>query len=177
MYCPKCGNEINDNVRFCPKCGSPLQSNTAQGTPNQTQNHVNPGGEKIIYVKHKGFWSTARLVIGIVSILLFLFISLQSCAVGLGNTLMENEAVSGTQGMITAFAYLIAGIVAVATRNSPSKGGPMATAIIYWVGALFTIGSGDTYEDLPIWGTLAVIFGLVFIYVAIKTAGESNNEK
>ena len=21
MYCPKCGNNLNDNAMFCPKCG------------------------------------------------------------------------------------------------------------------------------------------------------------
>lgn len=127
--------------------------------------------------KAKGYWSTARLVIGIVSILFFVFITFQSCTVGLGNALMENEATSGSQGVIMALAYCIAGIVGIVTRNSVSKGGPIAAAVIYWIGAIFTIGSGDTYEDLPIWGTIAVIFGFVFLYSAIKTTGESKNVK
>ena len=90
---------------------------------------------------------------------------------------MENEATSGSQGVIMALAYCIAGIVGIVTRNSVSKGGPIAAAVIYWIGAIFTIGSGDTYEDLPIWGTIAVIFGFVFLYSAIKTTGESKNVK
>lgn len=168
MFCSKCGNEVNGNVKFCPKCGNPIQDTSNM----QNSTVTNDNTQKIVYVKHKGFWSTGRLTIGIVSIVLFVLISFQSCAAGLGNALMENGASSGSQGMITALSYLIAGIVGIVTRNSVSKGGVIATAIIYWIGALFTIGSGATYSDLPIWGILAVIFGLVFMFAAIKTTGE-----
>lgn len=177
MFCPKCGNEVNGNVKFCPKCGGALQNNAAQGMVNQTQNSGDQNGNRNVAEKQKGYWSTARLVIGIVSILFFVFITFQSCTVGLGNALMENEATSGSQGVIMALAYCIAGIVGIVTRNSVSKGGPIAAAVIYWIGAIFTIGSGDTYEDLPVWGTIAVIFGFVFLYSAIKTTGESKNVK
>lgn len=177
MFCTKCGNEVNENVKFCPKCGSALQNNAAQGMVNQTQNSRNQEGNRNAAEKPKGYWSTARLAIGIVSILLFVFITFQSCAVGLGNALMENDATSGSQGVLMALAYCIAGIVGIVTRNSISKGGPIATAVIYWIGAIFTIGSGDTYGDLPIWGTIAVIFGFVFLFAAIKTTGESKNVK
>ena len=173
MFCQKCGNEVSDGVKFCPKCGGELTGSSAVQTDTSADNKV----QKIVYMKHKGFWSTGRLVVGIFSILLFVFITFQSCVAGLGNALMENGATSGTQGMITALCYLIAGIVGIATRNSLSKIGPIITAVIYWIGALFTIGAGETYGDLPIWGTFCVIFGLVFMVAAIKTTGEINNEK
>lgn len=48
--------------------------------------------------KRKGVWSSGRLTIGIISIVLFLFIALQSCAVGVGNALQENNSTSGVQG-------------------------------------------------------------------------------
>lgn len=177
MFCPKCGNEVNDGVKFCPNCGNPIGEPPAPSTGN-IENSGTGTTKQVVYVKPKGFWSTGRLVIGILSILLFVLITFQSCAVGLGNTFMENGASSGSQGVITAVCYLIAGIVGIASRNSLSKGGPIATAILYWVGAFFTIGSGDTYGDLPIWGTLAAVFGLVFMITAIKTTGEiKGNEK
>lgn len=178
MFCPNCGNRLNDDVRFCPNCGNPIGGHPLPSAEISKAETSKVETKQIIYVKHKGFWSTGRLVIGILSILLFIFVTFQSCAVGLGNTFMGNGASSGTQGVITAIFYLTAGIVGIASRNSLSKGGPIATAILYWIGALFTIGSGGTYGDLPIWGTLASIFGLVFMIAAIKTTGEiKGNEK
>ena len=73
MFCPKCGNEVNGNVKFCPKCGGALQNNAAQGMVNQTQNSGDQNGNRNVAEKQKGYWSTARLVIGIVSIL-FLYL-------------------------------------------------------------------------------------------------------
>ena len=59
---------------------------------------------------------TAKLVIGIISMVLFVLVAFQSCAAGLGNALADNGEVSGTSGMLLAFCMLIAGIVGVATR-------------------------------------------------------------
>lgn len=64
---------------------------------------------------------TAKLVIGIISIVLFALISLQSCAAGLGNAIADNGENSGTSGVICALFMLIAGIIGIATRNG--KGG------------------------------------------------------
>lgn len=54
---------------------------------------------------------TAKLVIGIISMVLFVLVAFQSCAAGLGNALADNGEVSGTSGMLLAFCMLIAGIV------------------------------------------------------------------
>jgi hypothetical protein len=127
---------------------------------------------KVVYVekkKDKGFWSVGRLVIGIVSMVLFIFITFQSCAAGLSNTLEENGELSGSAGFFTAVMFLIAGIVGVCTRNTKGMAGPIVTAVLYFIGALLTIGTGDTYGDLPVWGGLSAIFGVVFVFCAIKT--------
>ena len=34
-YCSKCGEQLEDDVRFCPKCGS-SQEQVIETTPNQT---------------------------------------------------------------------------------------------------------------------------------------------
>jgi len=26
VYCPKCGNEVDENMAFCPRCGAPLRA-------------------------------------------------------------------------------------------------------------------------------------------------------
>lgn len=41
MFCPNCGNQVN-NGNFCPKCGTPLPSNrAADPTPPPAEPHVN----------------------------------------------------------------------------------------------------------------------------------------
>ena len=71
---------------------------------------------------------TAKLVIGIISMVLFVLVAFQSCAAGLGNALADNGEVSGTSGMLLAFCMLIAGIVVVASRKS--KGGNCCRSIL-----------------------------------------------
>lgn len=119
--------------------------------------------------KNKGALSTGRLVIGIVSIVLFTIISFQSCAAGLSNTLQENDEVSGTAGFILAICMLIAGIVGIVTRNSTSKSGAISTAIFYIVGAILAYANAGSYADLTIWAVLAMIFASIYIISAIKT--------
>ncbi|WP_269477797.1 DUF5067 domain-containing protein [Hominibacterium faecale] len=119
--------------------------------------------------KKKGYLSTGRLVIGIISMILFIFIAFQSCAAGLSNALEENNALSGSAGLFTAIMFLVAGIVGVCTRNTRGIVGPIITAVLYFIGAAFTIGTGDTYGDLPIWGALSAIFGLMLVFCVVKT--------
>ena len=66
---------------------------------------------------------TGKLVIGILSIVLFLLVSLQSCAAGLANTLAENGEVSGSAGFVLALGLLVAGIVNICTRKGGNGGG------------------------------------------------------
>ena len=49
---------------------------------------------------------TAKLVIGIISMVLFVLVAFQSCAAGLGNALADNGEVSGTSGMLLAFCMI-----------------------------------------------------------------------
>lgn len=143
--------------------------------PQQTQSQP-----QVVYMekeKHTGFWSVGRLVIGILSMVLFIFITFQSCAAGISNTLQENDALSGSAGLFTAIMFLAAGIVGVCTRNSKGIVGPIITAVLYVIGALFTIGSGDTYPDLPYWGGLSAIFGAVFVICAVKTKLNAKKEE
>lgn len=64
---------------------------------------------------------TARMVVGIVSIVLFLIVALQSCAAGVGNALSQNGEVSGSAGIFLAICLLVAGIVSVAARSSRGR--------------------------------------------------------
>lgn len=61
---------------------------------------------------------TARTVIGIISMVLFVIITFQSCAVGIGNALDDNGGTSGSSGMFLSICMLVAGIIGVAARRS-----------------------------------------------------------
>ena len=110
---------------------------------------------------------TTKLVLGIVSIVLFVLISLQSCVAGLGNSLSGNGEVSGTAGLMLAFCMLIAGIVGICTRNG-GKGGGIVAGVFYLLGGLIGIANYGTYSDLQIWSVLCFIFGAVFIIGSVK---------
>ena len=30
MFCPKCGNQVDDNAAFCPKCGNPFKRSSTK---------------------------------------------------------------------------------------------------------------------------------------------------
>ncbi len=147
INCPDCGNQYSDKADSCPKCGCP-----------------NP------YAKKKtAFWSSGRLIIGILSMVLPIGITFQSCFAGLGNALANNHATSGTQGVLLSAFMFIGGLIASVTRNSGSRIVTILPALFYWFGALMTLESGATYGDLPIWGGFSFVFGLVYIVAGIKT--------
>ena len=77
-----------------------------------------------------------KLVSGILSIVLFVFVSFQSCAAGLANSLEENGEISGSAGLIVAVLMLVGGIVSIVTRQSEKKGGNIALFILFGLAAL-----------------------------------------
>ena len=115
-------------------------------------------------------WSTGRLVLGIIAIVLFGLISFQSCAAGVANALEESDSFSGSSGLLLAVFMLAGGITGIATRNSMKKAGPAATGILFIVGALLGATSwGSDYADLQIWTIVALIFALFYIICAVRT--------
>lgn len=109
---------------------------------------------------------TAKLVIGIVSIVLFLFIAFQSCAAGAVNALEGNGESSGSAGMVTAACMLVAGIVGICTRKG-GKGG-YVSAGFYIFGGIMGISNYGSFSDLLIWSILSFVFALVYIIGGIK---------
>ena len=110
---------------------------------------------------------TAKLIIGIISIVLFIIVMFQSCAVGVVNTLQSNsDDASGSAGMLLAFAMLIAGIVGIAARKS--KGGGITAGIFYVIAALIGFANLGTFGDLVVWSVVSLGFGIVFIFGSLK---------
>lgn len=110
---------------------------------------------------------TTRLVLGIVTIVLFAIICVQSCAIGIVNSVNESSDVGGSAGFIVALLSLIAGIVGIVTRNG--VGGGYVAAGFYIFAGIIGLGNSVVYSDLGIWGVLFIIFGIVFVLGARKT--------
>jgi len=108
---------------------------------------------------------TIKLIIGIISIVLSVVILLQSCAVSVGDAMLENGETGGSAGIIMAVILLISGIIAIATRSG--KGGGIVAGVFYLLGGLLGKVNVGTYTDLGIWSWMCIIFGIVFILGSI----------
>ena len=120
--------------------------------------------------KNEAVWSTGRLVFGIFAIILFVLIAFQSCAAGVSNALEESDSFSGSSGLFLAVFMLVGGITGVATRKSEKKGGPVASGILFIIGALLGATSWNSdYSDLKVWTVVCLLFAAFYIICAIKT--------
>ena len=125
---------------------------------------------------NKAVWSTGRLVLGILAIVLFVLVAFQSCAAGVSNSLEESNSFSGSSGLFLSIFMLVGGITGIATRNSVKKGGPLAAGILFIIGALMGATSwGSDYADLRIWTVVSLLFALFYIVCAIKTKSNKKN--
>jgi hypothetical protein len=46
VYCPKCGNEVDEAMAFCPRCGAPLKAAPVQEAPVLQRSEKAEKGEK-----------------------------------------------------------------------------------------------------------------------------------
>ena len=108
---------------------------------------------------------TTKLIIGIISIILFAFITFQSCMVGIGNAILDNGESSGSSGLFLSLCMLIAGIVGICTRNG--KNGGYVSGGFYIFGGLIGISSSGAFKDLRLWAIVCFIFASVFIFGSV----------
>lgn len=113
-------------------------------------------------------WATGKLIIGIASIVLFLIVTLQSCAAGLSNALTSSGESSGSFGFISAILFLLAGIVGICVRKK-GLGAHITVCVFYYLIFFMAAVGAGTYSDLKVWGVIAFIFGAVFLFSAINT--------
>ena len=76
-----------------------------------------------------------KLVSGILSIIFFALVAMQSCAVGVANTLEDSGEISGSAGILVAVLMLAGGIVSIATRGSEKRGGNIALLVLFGLAA------------------------------------------
>ena len=121
---------------------------------------------------------TWKLVAGILSIILFVVIMVQSCAAGAVNALEENGGSSGSVGAICGILVLTGGIVSVATRKSEGKGGNIALIILFGLAAVIGFAGHGNYWDMVIWsicGPVNALLALIAIVKAKKPAKETQS--
>lgn len=110
---------------------------------------------------------TWKLVSGILSIVLFVLVSLQSCAAGISNVLEENGEMGGTAGLIVAVMLLAGGIVSICTRKG-GKGGNIALIVLFGLGTLTGFTLAGSYADLSIWSGWCLICAILALISLIK---------
>lgn len=118
--------------------------------------------------KESGKMKTWKLVAGILSIILSVFVLFQSMFAGLGNALSNNGEVSGTAGLIVSIMLLAGGIVSIVVRNKDGKGGNIAIIILFGIATLVGFTSAGSYGDLYIWAAWCLINVILAIVSILK---------
>jgi Ca2+/Na+ antiporter len=108
-----------------------------------------------------------KLVSGILSIVLCVFVLFQSCAAGTYNALEANGEVSGSAGFLIAVFMLAGGIVSIATRKSTGKGGNIALIVMFALAAIIGFTNAGSYSDLYIWSGWCLICAVLAVVSVI----------
>ncbi|WP_048703585.1 hypothetical protein [Companilactobacillus ginsenosidimutans] len=119
-----------------------------------------------------------KITVGILMILISILILIQSMAAGFVNSVENNGHTSGSAGVIMSFAYLLCGILYLATQKMKSIGGDIATAAILILFGLISLASADkNFGDLTIWIWLGFIIGTGFLtWHILINRKQSNNQ-
>lgn len=91
---------------------------------------------------------TWKLVSGIISIVLSVFVVFQSMMAGLANALEANEQSSGSAGLVVSICMLCGGIVSIVSRKNNSKGTNIALIILFGLATLTGFILAGNYSDL-----------------------------
>ena len=108
-----------------------------------------------------------KLVSGILSIIFFALVTMQSCAVGVANTLEDSGEVSGSAGILVAVLMLAGGIVSIATRASEKRGGNIALLVLFGLAALLGFSNYGSYSDLAIWSGWCLINAVLAVVALV----------
>ncbi|GFO86441.1 MULTISPECIES: hypothetical protein [Anaerostipes] len=110
---------------------------------------------------------TWKLVSGILSIILFVFVAFQSCAAGVGNALAENGESGGSAGIIVAVLLLAGGIVSICARKG-GRGLNIALIVIFGIGAVVGFTMAGSFADLNIWAGWCLINAVLAVVSIVK---------
>lgn len=107
---------------------------------------------------------TTKLVVGILMIVLSFIIGFQGMAAGILNAFADKGATSGSAGILMAIAYMVSGIVYLATQSKQGLGGDIANAIILGLfGFIAIFNANKLFGDLIVWIILGFLIGFGFL--------------
>lgn len=110
---------------------------------------------------------TRKLVSGIISIVLSVFVVFQSMIAGLANALEESGQVSGSAGLVVSICMLCGGIVSIVSRKNNSKGTNIALLILFSLATLTGFVLAENYSDLHIWSAWCLI-NAVLAFISLR---------
>lgn len=120
---------------------------------------------------------TWKLVSGILSIVLSIFVMFQSSAAGLLNALDGSKESSGTAGLFVAFLMIAGGIVSIAVRKKISNGGNIALIVIFGLAALIGfVSAAGKFKDLYFWASWCLLLAVLAIICIIKNRNNTSND-
>lgn len=111
---------------------------------------------------------TWKLVSGVLSIILFFIVALQSCAAGVVNAMEANGGSSGSAGILVGILMLAGGIVSIASRNAIVNGGNIAILILFGLAALIGLAGHGNYSDLVIWSFWCLLNAILAVIAMVK---------
>ena len=120
---------------------------------------------------------TWKLVSGILSIVLSIFVMFQSSAAGLLNALDGSKESSGTAGLFVAFLMIAGGIVSIAVRKKNNNGGNIALIVIFGLAALIGfVSAAGKFKDLYFWASWCLLLAVLAIICIIKNRNNTSND-
>lgn len=112
---------------------------------------------------------TWKLVSGIISIVLSVFVVFQSMMAGLANALEESGQSSGSAGLVVSICMLCGGIVSIVSRKNNSKGSNIALIILFGLATLTGFVLAGNYSDLyALWSFWCLINTILAIISSRK---------
>ena len=106
---------------------------------------------------------TWKLVSGIISIVLSVFVVFQSMMAALE----ESGQVSGSAGLVVSICMLCGGIVSIVSRKNNSKGTNIALIILFGLATFTGFVLAGNYFDLYIWSAWCLI-NAVLAFISLR---------
>ena len=168
VKCPKCQNLISEvqpgQLVKRPKCGSDMKLAGSTSAQTSSANSFSGNSKK----RKTAPLAPWKLVSGILSMILFIVVSFQSCAAGAYNALSNNGESSGSGGIILAILMLSGGIVSVATRKSERNGGNIALIVLFGLASFFGFVLAGSFTDLNVWAFWCLVNAVLAIVALVK---------
>ena len=131
-----------------------------------------PFYKKSIYTKNA---MIARIIIGVISIVISPFIAFQSYAAGIVGIFIGSDSIVGTAGLFQSIFLLTAGILSITARKT--RGGSITASAFYIAASaigflcigIYTDLNISVFDDLKIWSYIIFILGSYSVDTLNKT--------